>query len=144
MQSIDEIVINFKPDQLFLLNICLAFLMFGVALDLKLSHFKALFEAPKKPLLGLFSQWILLPAMTLVLVFLIKPAPSVGLGMVLIAACPGGNVSNYAVHLAGANSALSVLMTSVSTLGAILITPIAFAFLAGFVPGAEALRSSIQ
>ncbi|HKK73873.1 MAG TPA: bile acid:sodium symporter family protein [Saprospiraceae bacterium] len=144
MQSIDDIVINFKPEQLFFLNICLGFLMFGVALDLSLRHFRDLFRAPRKPLIGLFSQWILMPSLTLVLVFLLRPAPSVALGMILLACCPGGNVSNYAVHLAKANSALSVLMTSVSTLGAIAVTPLAFTYLSQLIPGTESLRASIQ
>lgn len=144
MHSIDDIVINFKPDQLFFLNICLGFLMFGVALDLSLHHFGELFKAPRKPLIGLFSQWILMPLLTLLLVFIIQPAPSVAMGMVLLAACPGGNVSNYAVHLAKANSALSVLMTSVSTLGAIIITPLAFTYLSRLIPNTESLRATIQ
>ena len=144
MQSIDDIVINFKPDQLLFLNICLGFLMFGVALDLNLWHFKELFKAPRKPLLGLFSQWILMPSLTLLLIFIIQPAPSIALGMILLSACPGGNVSNYAVHLAKANSALSVLMTTVSTLGALIITPIAFTYLAQLIPSTESLRATIQ
>lgn len=144
MQSIDDIVINFDPDQLFLLNICLSFLMFGVALDLSVRHFRTLFQAPRKPLIGLFSQWVLLPALTLVLIFVLRPAPSIALGMILLATCPGGNVSNYAVHLAQANSALSVLLTSVSTLGAIVLTPLAFTYLSRVIPGTEALRASIQ
>lgn len=144
MQSIDDIVINFNPEQLFFLNLCLGFLMFGVALDLSLQHFRALFQAPRKPLIGLFSQWILMPALTLLLIFLIRPAPSVALGMLLLSACPGGNVSNYAVHLARANSALSVLMTSVSTLAAIIITPLVFTGLSRLIPGTAALSTSIQ
>jgi BASS family bile acid:Na+ symporter len=144
MQSIDDIIINFNPDQLFFLNICLGFLMFGVALDLSLRHFRDLLRAPRKPLIGLFSQWVLMPFLTLSLIYLIRPAPSIALGMILLACCPGGNVSNYAVHLAKANSALSVLMTSVSTLAAIVVTPLAFTWLSGLIPGTEALRTSIQ
>ncbi|GAB5554317.1 MAG: bile acid:sodium symporter family protein [Saprospiraceae bacterium] len=144
MQSIDDIVINFKPEQLFFLNICLGFLMFGVALDLSIQHFKDLFKAPRKPAIGLFSQWILMPLLTLILIFLLRPAPSLAMGMILLAACPGGNVSNYAVHLSGSNSALSVLMTTISTLGAIVITPLAFTYLSRLIPGTEALRATIQ
>lgn len=144
MQSIDDIVINFKPEQLFFLNICLGFLMFGVALDLRVQHFRDLFQAPRKPVIGLFSQWILMPLLTLALIFLLRPAPSLAMGMVLLAACPGGNVSNYAVHLSRSNSALSVLMTTVSTLAAILVTPFAFTYLSRLIPGTEALRATIQ
>ncbi len=143
MHPIDSVQINFNPEQLFVLNLCLAFIMFGVALDLRLDNFRALARSPKAPLVGLSSQLILLPILTLGLVFFFRPAPSIALGMVLVAACPGGNVSNFAVHLANANAALSVLMTSVSTLAAIVITPVYFTWLAPLVPGTESLRQQI-
>ncbi len=143
MDYIDSIQINFNPQQLFLLNICLAFLMFGVALDLRIGNFRQLFRQPKAPLVGLTSQLILLPLLTLALIFLFRPPASIALGMLLVAACPGGNVSNFAVHLAGANSALSVLMTSISTLGAVFITPLYFTLLAPLVVNTSDLRQSI-
>jgi len=143
MESIDAVRINFDPGQLFLLNICLAILMFGVALDLRFDHFRSLFRHFRKPLIGLISQWILLPVLTMLLIFALRPAPSVALGMLLVASCPGGNVSNYAVHLSGGNTALSVIMTSISTLGAILLTPIYFAELSRYIPNAAELRSTI-
>ncbi len=143
MDTIDQVRINFNSDQLLLLNICLAFLMFGVALDLRVDNFKEIYNRPKAPLVGLFSQWILLPILTLSLIYFFQPPTSLALGMALIAACPGGNVSNYAVHLSGANSALSVLLTSISTLAAILVTPLYFTWLTPLVPGSEAYQASI-
>jgi len=143
MEQIDSIRINFNPDQLFILNLCLAFLMFGVALDLKISNFRYLFKNPKAPLTGLGSQWLFLPLLTLLLIYLFEPPASLGLGMVLVAACPGGNVSNFAVALAGANAALSVFLTTVSTLGATVLTPLYFTLLSPLIPGAESLRQSI-
>ncbi len=143
MQPIDSVVINFNPEQLFLLNICLGFLMFGVALDLNVSNFRALLKTPRLPMIGLISQWALLPLLTLGLIFLFRPSPSIALGMLLIAACPGGNVSNFAVHLADANSALSVFMTTVSTLGAVVVTPLYFTYLSPLVPGSGPLRQEI-
>jgi len=144
VEYIDEIKINFSPDQLTLLNICLGFLMFGVALDIKIADFKRLIENPKPPIVGLISQLIWLPLLTMVLVLILKLPPSMSLGMILIAACPGGNVSNYAVHLAKGNSALSVLMTSISTIAAVLITPLYFAFFSQFVPNAADLQQTIH
>ena len=143
MEFIDNIKINFSPDQLILLNICLGFLMFGVALDIKVRDFKQLFVKPKPPIVGLISQLIWMPLLTMVLVLLLQLPPSISLGMILIAACPGGNVSNYAVHLAKANTALSVLMTSVSTIAAIAITPLYFSILSNYVPNAGDLQQSI-
>ena len=144
MTAIDAIRINFDQEKLFILNLCIAFIMFGVALDLRLENFKELTKRPKATIVGLSSQWILLPALTILLILIVKPAPSIALGMLLVSACPGGNVSNFAVHLSGANTELSVLMTSVSTLGAVLITPLYFAYLAPLIPGTESLRQSIQ
>lgn len=143
MNAIDAIKINFNPEQLTLLNICLAFIMFGVALDLRVDNFRELLRRPKAPLIGLSSQLILLPLLTIGLIYLFRPAPSIALGMLLVSACPGGNVSNFAVHLSKANTALSVLMTSVSTLAAVVITPLYFTMLAPLVPGSEGLQGDI-
>ncbi len=144
MEGIDAIKINFNPEQLTLLNICLAFLMFGVALDIRLDDFQKIFRRPKAPLTGLVSQLLLLPILTILLAMYFNPPASIALGMVLIAVCPGGNVSNFAVHLADANAALSVILTSVTTLSAIIITPLAFGFWSEWLPATEALRQSIS
>ena len=144
MESIDAVRINFTGDQLLTLNICLAFLMFGVALDIKVRDFKDIFHRPKAPIVGLISQWVLLPILTLLLAFLFSPPASIALGMILIGVCPGGNVSNFAVHLAKANAALSVMLTSISTLAAIVVTPLAFAWWSGFIPDTESLREIIK
>lgn len=143
MTAIDAIKINFNPEQLTLLNICLAFIMFGVALDLRIDNFRDLIRRPKAPVVGLIAQLVLLPLLTIGLIFLFQPSPSIALGMLLLSACPGGNVSNFAVHLAKGNTALSVLMTSVSTLGAVVITPLYFTLLAPVVPGSEGLQNDI-
>jgi len=109
--------------------------MFGVALDLKLSDFTYISKNPKSVIVGLFSQWIILPILTLILIWIIRPEYSLALGMILISACPGGNVSNYAVHLAGANTALSVIITTTSTLFCVLSTPILFSCMSKWLPG---------
>lgn len=144
MEDIDKIVINFSEENLFLLNICLGFLMFAVSLDIQLTDFKNIYLKPKKVLVGLVSQLVLMPLLTLALIFGMNLPASLSLGMVLVAACPGGNVSNYAVHLAKANTALSILMTSISTLAAIIITPLYFSFFSNYVPNSEYLSQSIH
>lgn len=144
MESFDSVRINFSEDQLVLLNICLAFLMFGISLDIRLADFRQVLRTPKAPLVGLSSEYLLLPLLTLALIYLLQPAPSLALGMLLIAVCPGGSVSNFMVHSARGNVALSVMLTSVTTLGAIVITPLAFAFWMQFVELPEALRASVH
>jgi BASS family bile acid:Na+ symporter len=144
MEAIDAIRINFNESQLILLNILLGFLMFGVALDLKVDNFKAIARFPKASVVGLSSQLILLPILTVLLIFILNPPTSIALGMLLIAACPGGNVSNFAVHLAKGNAALSILLTSISTLGAIIITPLYFSVLTPLIPGTGAFQKAIH
>lgn len=134
MNTLDTISINFNQGQVTLLNICLGILMFGVALDLKISDFGYILKNPKAVLTGLISQMLLLPLLTLGLVWIIRPDYSLAMGMILIAACPGGNVSNYAVHLAKANVALSVILTMISTLVCAFSTPFVFSQLKNWIP----------
>jgi BASS family bile acid:Na+ symporter len=126
--DIDAIRINFNQDALWLLNLCLAIVMFGVALDIKPGDFKNLITNPKATLLGIFSQFILLPALTFGLILLINPYPSIALGMIMVAACPGGNISNFMTNLSGGNAALSVSLTAFATFAAIFMTPINLQF----------------
>ena len=142
--DLDSIRINFNPEQLALLNICLAFLMFGVALDLKPANFKYLWQRPRLAAVGLTSQLLLLPVLTLLLIYAFQPPTSIALGMAIVAACPGGNVSNFAVHLAKANAALSILLTSITTVAALLVTPVYFLFMSRFIPGTEQLTGQIS
>ena len=99
--DIDAIRINFNPEQLGLLNACLAFIMFGVSLDLQVPGFMEIFRNPRSLFVGLFSQIILLPLLSLGLILLLQPPRSLATGMLLSAVCPGVNVSNYATHLSG-------------------------------------------
>ena len=144
MQTIDDVAINFNSDALLLLNVLVAFLMFGVAMDIRLEDFRRLFRAPKVPLVGLLSEYGLLPLITFAMIWLFEPAPSVALGMVLLSVCPGGSTSNYMVHLSGANAALSVLLTSITTLAAAFLTPLFFAFWSGYLDLPESLQTAIQ
>jgi len=144
MHDIDQHSFEFNPDQLFLLNICLGFLMFAVALDIKLSDFKRVINNPKAAIVGLTSQLILLPLLTIVMVYAFRPAASIALGMMMISACPGGNVSNYAVHLAKGNTALSILMTSITTVFAIILTPLAFGLWTKLIPNDSSISISVE
>jgi BASS family bile acid:Na+ symporter len=133
-ETIDSIVINFNRDNVLILNLCVAFIMFGVALDIEIKDFKRIFEKPKIPLVGLASAYLILPAITLGLIVLFRPAPSFALGMILLTTCPGGSVSNYMVHFAKGNAALSVTLTSITTLLAVVLTPLGFTLLAQVFP----------
>lgn len=122
--AIDQVRLNFNPQTLFSLNLVIGLMMLGVSLDLKVEDFKRIFRAPKAPGIGLIGQFALFPAFTYLLTLLLNPAPSMALGMILVAACPGGNVSNILTYLAKGNTAVSISMTAVSTAAAIFMTPL--------------------
>jgi len=124
----DHIRLNFSPGGLLFLNVTIAFVMFGVALDIQLDHFREVFAKPLSFVTGVVSQFIILPAVTFLVVLILKPTPSVGLGMILVASCPGGNISNFMVSIAKGNVALSVSLTAFATMAAIVMTPFNFAF----------------
>lgn len=144
MEDIDQLKINFDESQLFLLNICLAFIMFGISLDLTKEDFLRLIRNPKAAFVGLSSQLILLPILTFGITRIWPMPPSMAMGLIMVASCPGGNISNFAVHLSRGNTALSISMTSFVTMAAVLITPISFGLWASLVPGAESLLTGID
>jgi BASS family bile acid:Na+ symporter len=125
---VDDIALNFNQSSLIVMNVTLAFIMFGIALDLSFEKFKGVLKTPRKVIAGLIGQLILLPLLTYVLVVLLEPAPSLALGMFLVAACPGGNISNFISSLAKANVALSISLTSITSLLAVITTPLNFGF----------------
>lgn len=140
---IDEVTLNFSPGSLMLLNGILAVVMFSIAIDLLPKDFRALLHAPKALITGLCSQFLLLPALTFLLVLVMQPMPSIALGLILVAACPGGNISNFITHRAGGNAALSVSMTAIATVGAILLTPLNIAFWGSlYAPTRDLLRQT--
>lgn len=131
MEVLDHIRLNFTQGGLFVLNLALAFIMFGVALSIKVADFRKIIHNPKPTIVGYVSQFFLLPAVTFLLILVIRPIPSVALGMILVASCPGGNISNFLSSLARANAALSVTLTALATVSAIFLTPFNFAFWGG-------------
>lgn len=142
--ELDSIQLNFSQNDLLLLNLALALIMYGVALDLRFEDFKYLAKNPKAFFLGVFSQFILLPFLTWALISIIQPPPSVALGMFLVAACPGGNVSNFLSSYAKGNAALSVSLTGFSTLFSIISTPLNFALWAGLYGPTSTLLQEIS
>ena len=144
MTPLDQVDLNFNEATLTLLNILIGLIMFGVALDIRADDFRRVARDPRGPLIGLGAQFLLLPAFTFLLTRIIDPAPSLALGMILVASCPGGNFSNFLAHHAKANAALSVSMTAVSTALAIIMTPLNLAFWGGLDEGTSAILTSVD
>lgn len=128
LETLDWIWLNFTKGGLLFMNITLALIMFGIAMQIKLEHFKLLLVSPKPVIIGFASQFFALPFVTFLLVLAIQPTPSVAMGMILVAACPGGNISNFISSLAKGNVALSITLTAIATIAAIFMTPFNFAF----------------
>lgn len=134
MLDIDTVKLHFEPNVLIALNAILGFVLFGISLDLSITDFKRILQMPKSIIVGLISHSILLPLLTFLIVTILHPHPSLGLGMVLVAACPGGHMANFMVHQAKGNTALSVSISAISTLLAVIITPFNFQFWGNKIP----------
>lgn len=130
LESLNSVSINFGEFGITIVNIILAFVMFGVALGIKPRTMKEVFKRPKSVFIGVFLQWIALPAVTFAVALAMGPVitPMIALGMILVASCPGGNISNFLSALSKGNIALSVSMTAVTTAMSPFITPINFFF----------------
>ena len=127
---IDGIDVTLNAGGMNTINIVLAFVMYGVALGIKPGMFVEVFKKPKSVLVGACSQIILLPLFTFLLALALGSSISwtMAMGMILVASCPGGNISNFISSLSKANVELSVSLTAISTALAILTTPFNFWF----------------
>lgn len=129
LQQLDPVKINFNAGGMHIINIILAFVMFGVALGIKPREFLTLFKKPKSYILGVISQIVALPLITFLLVITFSNiiTPMVAMGMILVASCPGGNISNFMSSISKANIELSVGLTTSSTILSVVTTPGNFA-----------------
>jgi bile acid:Na+ symporter, BASS family len=143
MVDIDLVRLNFSPQSLLLLNVVLGFVMFGVSLELKADDFREALRTPRALVIGLLGHHVVFPAFTFLLVLLLEPRPSIALGMILVSSCPAGNISNFLTHFARGNTALSVSISTLSTLTAIVMTPLNIAFWGGLYAPAQPLLRQV-
>jgi BASS family bile acid:Na+ symporter len=132
---------NYNNDYQIVLGLVLALMIFGVALELRFIAFKAVLQRPVAAMSGLIGQVIILPWMTLLITLMLDLPAGIELGMLLVAASPGGNLSNIITHLGKGNTALSVSMTAVSSLFAIITLPLNFTLTANLNPVTHAMIS---
>lgn len=130
LQFLDSLHVNLTQGGMLLVNFILAFVMFGVALGIKVRTFKNVFKKPTSVIIGLLAQWVALPALTCLLAIALNPiiTPMIAVGMILVASCPGGNMSNFLSAHSKGNIELSVSMTAITTVFASVITPLNFWF----------------
>lgn len=144
MTDVDALRLAFEPGTLVALNAVLGLVMFGVALDLSVEDFRRVARSPLGAGIGLLAQFVLLPAVTWGLTMVLDVRPSIALGMILVAACPGGNISNVVTHLARGNTALSIGMTALSTAVAVVMTPLNITLWGGLNPATAGILREVS
>lgn len=112
-------------------NILLGIVMFGMGMTLKLSDFKVVFTKPKAVIVGILSQFIIMPVLAFVLAFAFQLPAELAVGVILVGSCPGGTSSNVMTYLAKGDVALSVGMTACTTIMAPIVTPLLVLLFAG-------------
>jgi bile acid:Na+ symporter, BASS family len=141
--GLDDVVLNLDAGARSSLSIILAMMMFSVGLGLRVEDFRRVLRRPGVILFGTALQVIVLPALTFLLTFAIAPTASIALGMMVVAACPGGNASNVLTQAARGDAALSVSLTALSSALAVLTTPFNIVFWAGLHPQTASLLTTI-
>src|SRR6185503_9921086 len=95
MESIDQTSFQFDPAYGIATGVMAAIMVFGISLDLKWDHFKRVLQNPRAIAVGLVAQFIILPAIAYAVGQWMVTTPSIALGLLLVAACPGGAISNF-------------------------------------------------
>ena len=112
-----EIVTKIAP-------IILALIMLGLGLGLKIDDFTRILKTPKDFFVGFFSQLIILPLVAYLLIIILKVPPEIAIGVMIIAAAPGGVTSNILTKFANGDVALSISLTAVISLISIITVPL--------------------
>ena len=142
--DIDSIQLDLGTSSEVAMMLMLSLMMFAVALGLRKEHFAFFKSNPKVYFAGVLAQTVGLPALTVLLCMIVKPQPSIALGMILIACCPGGNTSNLLALFGRADTALSVSLTATSSVAAAILTPVSILFWSGLYPPTAALLTEIN
>ncbi len=127
----------------FVLPGVLALIMFGMGLSLTASDFVRLFKMPKPVLIGIFGQLIALPFVALGLALVFSAPTEIAIGLMILAACPGGTTSNLISHIAKANLALSVSLTAITTMVCVFTTPLLIKYSIGFFSEEQSVSFSL-
>ena len=104
--------------------IILALIMLGLGLGLKLEDFTRVFKTPKDFFIGLISQLIILPIVAYILILVLRTPPEIAIGVMIIAAAPGGVTSNILTRFANGDVALSISLTAIISLISIVTVPL--------------------
>lgn len=140
----DALPLQFDPSGLVVLNAIVALMVFGASLDLRLDDLRRVVQRPAGIIAGLSAQAFLTPALTCLLTWVFRVDPALSLGMMLVAACPSGALSNVLTWRSRGNVALSVALTTVSSLAATVLTPFNFAFYGWLNPRTREMLREVE
>lgn len=128
MTELDSLRIVLDPIGQAGVALALMLVMFSVALGLRVDDFRYILDRPLLFLAGVVSQVLLLPLATFILILVMAPAASIALGMIVVACCPGGAVSNLLTYLSRGSVVVSVALTATSSILAAVLTPASILF----------------
>ena len=120
--------------QQLILSLVLATMVFSVALELRVADFTRVARAPRAVVAGLVPQFVLLPVATWLATLVLDLPPTVEAAMILVACCPGGSLSNVVTHFGRGNTALSVSISAVAAVMALVLTPFNFTWMVSTNP----------
>lgn len=140
----DALPLKFDPSGLVFLNVVIAVMILGASLELTVDDLRRVIARPRGVLAGFTAQAVLTPALTCLLTYVFRVDPALSLGMMLVAACPSGALSNVLTWRARGNVALSVGLTTLSSLAATVLTPLNFAFYGWLNPRTRALLQEVS
>ncbi|MGM7679738.1 bile acid:sodium symporter family protein [Microbacterium sp. A94] len=141
--NVDDVTLSFTPGSLTILNVVLGLIMLGIALDTAPSDFRVVAKHPKPFIIAILAQLLLLPLVTFALTLVLPVTASMAMGMILVACCPPGNISQVLTHRSGGNVALSVSMTAVGNLLYIIAMPLSIAFWGSLHPTASTVLKQV-
>lgn len=142
--DIDQLQLELADGFQLAVKVIVAVFLFGIALDTRLEDFREVVRRPGVIATGLVAQFVVMPALTVLLTLALDVRGSVAIGMILVVCCPAGNFSNILTYRARGDVALSISMTTASNVLAVLVTPVAVAFWCGLNPAADDLLRDVS
>ena len=142
--DIDQLNVEIGGGFQLVLKVVIALFLFGIALDVRLDELGSVVRRPLPIVVGLIAQFVVMPALTVLLTLALDVRGSVAIGMILVVCCPAGNLSNIFTYRARGDVALSISLTTASNIVALLITPIAVAFWTGMNSSADQLMRDVS
>ncbi|GEP37527.1 symporter [Nocardioides psychrotolerans] len=142
--DIDQLSLELPQSFQLAVKIVVGLFLFGVALDTRAEDLRDVVRRPWVMAIGLAAQYAVAPGLALLLTLALGVRGSIAIGMLLVACCPAGNLSNLLTHRARGDVALSISLTGLSNLLAVVLTPLSFAFWSGLNPAAADLLRDVS